>query len=457
MTLRLLLSNILLLGLGLNSIARADIPAVQHVVIIVQENRTPDNLFHGLSASLPAADIADHGLDSKGQRLTLEPVPLANTYDLVHQHSAFVSMWDNGKMDGANLVPCKPSAKTSCPPRPQYKYVDPADVAPYFSLAENYGFANRMFQSNQGASYPAHQFLIGGSSQITATDLFFIANNPNNSSSGSSRRNGCDAPAALRVEAVGPSGMTKNVYTCIDHATLTDEIDNPPAGARQGITWRYYTPTEGSIWTAPEAYSHMCQAAGSLPVCSGPDWTNGKIVINPPQVLTDIAQNNLASVSWVIPSMAESDHPNGNDGSGPSWVANVVNAIGSSPYWNNTVILLVWDDWGGWYDHVPPPIDSKFGYYENGFRVPLIVVSAYTPRGYVSNTTHTFGSILRFVETAYGLPVIPPGTFVDSNSDDLSDFFNFSLPPRPFIPVPAPLPPDYFLHDHRPIQGPDEE
>jgi phospholipase C len=106
---------------------------------------------------------------------------------------------------------------------------------------------------------------------------------------------------------------------------------------------------------------------------------------------------------------------------------------------------------------VPPPIDAKFGYYENGFRVPLLVVSAYTPAGYVSQQTHTFGSILKFIETSLGLPLIPPGTFVDARSDDLSDFFNFTLPPRPFVTVPAPLGPDFFLHDKRPLVGPDTE
>jgi phospholipase C len=173
--------------------------------------------------------------------------------------------------------------------------------------------------------------------------------------------------------------------------------------------------------------------------------------------LTDIQQGNLASVSWVIPTGAESDHAFSNDGSGPSWVASVVNAIGNSPYWNNTVILIAWDDWGGWYDHVAPPIDAKYGYYENGFRVPLLVVSAYTAAGYVSQQTHTFGSILKFIETAFSLPLIPPGTFVDSRSDALSDFFDFSQPPRTFVPISAPLDANFFLHDRRPPTDPDNE
>ena len=201
----------------------------------------------------------------------------------------------------------------------------------------------------------------------------------------------------------------------------------------------------------------MCVASGSPAACSGSDWSDGKIAINPAQILTDIKNKQLPSVSWVIPTGPESDHPVNTDGSGPSWVASVVNAIGNSPYWPNTVILITWDDWGGWYDHVAPPILPRYGYYEYGFRVPLLVVSAYTPPCYVSQTTHNFGSILRYIERSYTLGFIPPGTFADVGSDTLADFFNFTKPPRPFVAVPAPLPESFFLNDHRPATAPDDD
>jgi phospholipase C len=149
--------------------ARADFPQIKHIVIVFQENRTPDNLFHGLNKELPAADIADSGVDSSGQEITLTPEHLANTYDLSHAHQAFELMYDLGKMDGADLIPCSAKSGTTCPTLPQFRYVDPADVAPYRFIAVHYGFANRMFQSNQGPSFPAHQFIIGGTSAPTPT------------------------------------------------------------------------------------------------------------------------------------------------------------------------------------------------------------------------------------------------------------------------------------------------
>jgi phospholipase C len=174
------------------------------------------------------------------------------------------------------------------------------------------------------------------------------------------------------------------------------------------------------------------------------------------QIITDISNKQLAAVSWVIPTGSASDHAAGNDGSGPSWVASIVNAIGQSPYWGNTAIIVTWDDWGGWYDHVPPPNirDS----YEYGLRVPLIVMSAYAKPAYVSHVTHDFGSILKFTETVFDLGEIDPAVgYADSHSDDLSDCFNFNQVALIFTPIAAPLDANYFLNDKSPPTPPDND
>ena len=207
----------------------------------------------------------------------------------------------------------------------------------------------------------------------------------------------------------------------------------------------------------PEPGEYQCSKAASPPHCTDPHWTDGDVVLWPPQVLVDISQRTLKTVSWVIPTGQDSDHPANNNGGGPSWVASIVNAIGYSPYWANTVILIVWDDWGGWYDHVKPPIDPTFGYYEYGFRVPLLVVSPFTPKGYVSQKQHDFGSILRFVETVFDLGRIPPGNFVDARADDLGDFFDFSKPRRAFAKIAQPLASSRFLDRKRPMTPPDND
>ncbi len=152
----------------------------------------------------------------------------------------------------------------------------------------------------------------------------------------------------------------------------------------------------------------------------------------------------------MIPSGQASDHP-GNNGSGPYWVAAIVNAIGHSPYWSNTAIFITWDDWGGFYDHVAPPIYNS---YEYGFRVPLIVVSRYAKAHYVSHETHDFGSILRFIEETFNLPSLG---YADSRADDLSDCFDFYQHPLQFHTIAAPVTAKYFLEDKTPPSDPDDD
>jgi phospholipase C len=423
------------------------IPQVRHIIIIVQENRTPDNLFHGLDRYLPGADIANSGKDSHGTMIPLKPLPLADPFDLAHDHASFVAMYNGGKMNGADLVYCSPEYGP-CPPNASFHFVQPKDVGPYFSIALNYGFANRMFQTNQGPSFPAHQFLFGGTSQPAPDSPLFAADNPEPIDANA----GCIAPPGAFVWMIDPAGnLDTKMYPCFEHQTLADLLD------AHGVTWRYYTPMAGSIWTAPNAIAHLCQPAQSPPRCTDPHWTDGDVLLWPPQVLIDIEQRALRQVSWVIPTGQDSDHPSGNTGGGPSWVASIVNAVGQSPYWTDTVTLITWDDWGGWFDHVKPPTAPDFSYYEYGFRVPLLVVSAYTGKGYVSQREHNFGSILRFVETVFGLGLIPPDNFADARADNLSDFFDFSRTPRPFRAISQPLPAAHFLDPGRPMTQPDHD
>jgi len=329
-------------------------------------------------------------------------------------------------------------------------YVMPSDVQPYFALAEQYTFGDRMFQTNEGPSFPAHQFILSGTSAPTATSHLFASENPNQSPAG------CIAPLTETVTMIDPTGSeTKSApeYPCFEHPTLTDLLD------AKGVTWRYYAPSAGSIWTAPDAIEHICQQQtinGTL-TCTGPDWT-GNVVIPETQVLVDIANNQLPEVSWIIPDGARSDHAASNDGSGPSWVASIVNAIGGSPYWANTAIIITWDDWGGWYDHVAPKvIDDGVSWgsgYVYGFRVPLIVVSPYAKAAYISHTTHDFGSVLKFIETTFDLPSLG---YADAPADDLSDCLNLTQSPISFRTIPASLDAAHFINDKSPPTPPDDD
>jgi phospholipase C len=422
---------------------------ISHVVVIFQENRSTDNLFQDPVLVQRGADIQNYGVNSHGQKVILTPVSLKIDYDLSHSHPSFLAMYDNGKMDGADLIPvgCNPKAPPTCPPpNPWFAYVNPSEVAPYFQLAETYTFGDRMFQTNQGPSFPAHQYIISGTSAPSVGSNLFAADNP--LGSGAFNNAGCIAPPAETVALIDPSGdESQLVYPCFDHPTLTDELNT------KTISWRYYSPNAGIIWNGPNAIQHIC--GPNLPppnatACTGSDWTNN-VVLQYTQVLSDIQNGQLATVSWVIPSGQASDHADITDGTGPSWVASVVNAIGNSQYWSDTAIFIAWDDWGGWYDHVPPKVINS---YEYGFRVPLIVVSPYAKPAYVSHVTHDFGSILKYIEENFGLNSLG---YADAKADDLSDCFDYNQTPLAFHTITAPLDGNHFLHDTSPPTDPDDD
>ena len=387
-------------------LAHAQISSFQHVIIVIQENRSPDNLFQGLCTSpfgkssscstQPTGSqydiLTSNWLDKTSSTGVTQPasIALANGYDISHSHTSWLTTCDLNsagvcRMDGAGETPCNGTCSVS---NPHYKYVDNSTsiLNPYLTLATSYGWANYMFQTNQGPTFPAHQFLFGGTSAPSAADdaigtfassnMFPTGNNP---------IAGCAAPSNIYTDLVEANGTTGKIYPCFEHETLSDLLDSI------GVTWKYYNPGVHSITTAPNAISHICvpskPSGGS---CIGTEFATN-VNIRPAQVLTDITNCKLAGVSWVTPSGDNSDHPKSNTGGGPSWVASIVNAIGNSPkckddevYWDNTAIIVTWDDWGGWYDHEPPTIlAGAQGDFQYGFRVPFLVVSAYTPVAYV--------------------------------------------------------------------------
>jgi phospholipase C len=419
----------------------------KHVVVILQENRTPDNLFGSNPNFEPGVDLATSGLNSKGEMVPLIPIPLETCFDLNHSYHAFVTAYNHGMMDGADKNTTQPAPGCVVPPNPQYRFVDNASglVQPYFDIAKQYGWANRNFQTNQGPSFSAHQFFLAGTSAPDTYSKLLVSGNPVKEPAG------CTATPDNTVTVVDQDGDEDShppIYPCFEHPTLPDVLNDAQ------ISWKYYSELPDSIWNAPNAIRHMCVAKenkdGALD-CTGPDW-GSNVVIGANLALKDIKECKLAQVSWITPTHQASDHPRMTDGSGQAWVASLVNALGTNPacagtgeeYWKDTAIFITWDDWGGWYDHVKPfrqgqpnGWGSGFTY---GFRVPLLVVSAYTPAGFVDNSNHDSGSLLKFVETNFASPGQPlgpigPGTYADAYDDNSLQAFFALKSPRPFDPI----------------------
>lgn len=526
----------LILSLGAAG-AWAQFPSqIKNVVLIVQENRTPDNLFHyltpacpippnasGLTACTPAPvttscyDIAPCGVSNQSGTpvaVPLKPVPLAGSVLPQHSHWSFEKMCDP---DPATLACRNDGAwRITVPTGGSYGYVSNTPVTnidgshghlldPYLTFAKDYGWANYMFQTNQGPSYVAHQFLFAGTSAMTAADdanSTFIAEDYNlNGNAGclatkaslnnvispalSTPREGCSVFDDGTVQECLQANVALIYPTdpvgsfCHTHETIAELLDS------QSVTWKYYAATAGSLANAPVASKAICAPAFVNPngdpssslKCTGKGWSESvDINNNGTDILRDIDNCALSQVSWVTPDERWSDHAGGNDMYGPSWVAAVVNAIGNrttcpsgtkdagQKYWENTAIIVTWDDWGGWSDHELPHAASSLpcrsmdcpGSYIGGFRVPLVVISAYTPSGAINNTRLDFGSILRTIEGIYHLPLGGLGFADKRSTTDLHGFFTLTQP-RTYHTVPAPMRQTFFMNLTAPALEPDDD
>jgi phospholipase C len=403
-----------------------------HVVVIVQENRSVDNLFNGF----PGADTVRAGLDSHGQMEQLRPVPLDAPFDVDHAYGGFLIEYDGGKMDGWDNVrrPCT-EPQIGCTYTTAYGYVPPEQVAPYWSLAKQFTLADHVLQTNESSSFPAHQYLIAGQSGGFDADHLAMADSPRPTTAG------CPIPKRL-VPTINmtdsfPAKEGDMIFPCLDYRTIFDAV------AAKNLTWRYYAPSHQpnyNIWVAPFAVAHIWNTEA-----------RNNVVTPETQILTDVANHALPNLAYVVPEASLSDHSGGCTLLGPDWVGSVVNAIGTSPYyWKNTTVLIVWDDWGGWFDHyaIRRPADSPNDPYEYGFRVPLVAISAYARPSYVDHTPRDFSAILGFIEHVFGLPSLGAR---DKNTDDLFPMFQFtSLRPLHYKPVDTNgYTPSYFLH--RPV------
>ncbi len=315
-----------------------------------------------------------------------------------------------------------------------YEFVDPAQIKPYWDMARQYVLADHFFQTQGSGSFTAHQDLIRGGTELSDKPESLI-DLPTQTPWG------CDAPAGTVTSLITMNNRyyaDAGPFPCLSYLTLRDLLD---AGQ---VPWRYYTPMlggnlGGNVWNAFDAIKS---------VRYGPEWSTN--VVSPDtEVFTDIGRGTLPGVSWVIPTFDNSDHAGKSGDSGPSWVAQVVNAIGETPAWKTTAIIILWDDWGGWYDHVPPPGPHRNGGL--GFRIPLIVVSPFAKGGYVSHEPYQFGSVVRFIEDNWSLGRL--GTTDSTSADFVNDFFDFNQKPRTFRPFQAKYSRQYFLHQ-RPSNEP---
>lgn len=410
--------------------ASNDLPRyIKHVVVVIQENRSFDNIFSGYpGANAPAFGYRHDGSKVAFHEVTFYDDPICGGYSLPDGYAD----WDGGKMDGFDrFVTCGGGISGDA----AFAHLKRSLVLPYWTMASQYVLADRMFPTEWGQSFTAHLTLVAGTPLLDAHAV--VAGIP------SQGPWGCDAPPGTVTDvwtATKAYRVGKGPFPCFDESnsafglhTMAQTLD------AANVSWKYYAPMVQSGWSSFDAIHS---------VRFGPDWAN---VVSPQtDILRDVTDGKLPSVAWVVPDLADSDHAGVRSNTGPSWVASVVNTIGLSKYWKSTAIVVLWDDWGAWYDNVPPPQVDFSGL---AIRVPCLIVSPYVPKGYVAHQQFEFGSVLKLIEDANGLP--PLGAS-DARAASLAKVFDFDKPARAFQPIAAPYPAAHFLHERPSLLPPDD-
>jgi phospholipase C len=372
---------------------QAGIDKINHIVFLVKENRTFDHYF----GTFPGVDGTTHGEISSGKVIPLRHAPDAVPHDIDHSYQAAVQAINGGAMNQFNLITGGDVNGEFL----SYTQYYEKDLPNYFAYARNFVLADHFFSSLTGPSFPNHLYTVGAQSGTAI-------NNPSGSYWG------CDAAASSRVQVLDEDGDIGLVYPCFDFDTMADRLEE------RGLSWRYYAPTHdqpGYIWSALDAIKHI--RLTSL-------WEQH--VVPTEQFVQDARGGKLPEVSWLVTIVAESEHPPASVCVGENWTVQQLDALMQGPDWDSTAVFLTWDDFGGFYDHVAPPVVDRFGL---GPRVPLLIISPWVKRGHITHQTLEFSAVLKFIEKRFDLA---PLSQRDEEAADLSENFDFyQTPLEPLI------------------------
>jgi len=413
---------------------------IQHVVIIMQENRSFDSYFGTFPGAegipmqngVPTACVPDVELGSCVRPYHDSTDQNAGGPHDVHAASGDI---DGGRMDGfivqaesVMVTRCNAPGRRPCPvngPTDVMGYHDQREIPNYWAYAKTFVLQDQMFEPNASWSLPAHLFIVSEWSAKCS-----VVDNPMSCVSD------IDDPQSLG----GPGPVVTPNYPWTDLTYLLH---------RYNVSWKYYV-AEG---TQPDCdddgmtCSPKPQSVGTpeiwnpLPFFTTVHQDNELGNIQPVnQFFADVQAGTLPAVSWVVPNGKLSEHPPALVSDGQAYVTGLINAIMQSPLWSSTAIFLSWDDWGGFYDHVAPPVIDVNGY---GLRVPALVISPFAKRGYIDHQTLSFDAYVKFIEDDFlGGHRIDPRT--DGRPDprptvresvpqlgDLTLDFDFTQAPQP--------------------------
>ena len=284
----------------------------------------------------------------------------------------------------AGNLPTRHRAEAPPGPPPDWvtntlSYYDWHEIPNYWEYARRFTLCDAFFSSLAGPSEPNHLYTVAAQSGG-------LVNNPGRGIAGED-----------------------GVYSFTTLAELLQHSNH---------TWKYYDEKKN-----PKAHSLWNPMPGFKGISSSPEMMSHLVPLD--EFYADAKANRLPEVCWIVPIAADSEHPPADSARGMWHVTGLVNAIMQSPAWTDSVIIVTWDDFGGFYDHVPPPQVDKYGY---GFRVPALIISAWAKPGYICHVHYDFTSPLKLIEDRFGLP---PLASRDRDASDMLDCFDFQQKPNP--------------------------
>ncbi|MEA2452020.1 MAG: phospholipase [Actinomycetota bacterium] len=390
------------------STASTDRNPIEHVVFIIKENRTFDHYF----GRYPGAEGTRTGVLSTGRRMQLTDAPDIQPFDLGHDFQSGLIGVNGGAMDGFDKIPLNGDSLAG------YTQFRRATLPNYFRYADEFVLGDHMFSSMYGPTFPEHLYTVAAQSgRVTGNKITRGDITPGGY---------CDDPSELvpRFKQLSPDdrklvmhaemvpdlptveSFWENVAPCFDFKVLPDLLEEA------GVSWRYYG--NSGFYSALLAIKHIRFSK---------HW--GTDVVREGRFMSDIRNEKLREVSWVLPGVGYDEHPGAAHSvcKGENWTVRHLNALMRSDLWDSTAVVMVWDDFGGFYDHVPPPHLDVMGL---GPRVPLLIISPWAKSGYVDSTTYEFSSVLKFIETLHGLDNL---TARDEQASDMLGAFDFEQDP----------------------------
>jgi phospholipase C len=403
---------------------------IEHVIFLVKENRSFDHYFGrypGAEGATEGGTIADCDASTyqDGSTVRLTDAPLVMPHDLGHAFAPGLYAINGGKMNGFNCVPLGDDMMG-------YSQYSRETLPAYWAYADRFVLADMFFTSMFGPTFPEHLYTVAAQSHG------IVDNKTTTNVEGNYCDDETEVTKRFRLEDLTRADirnimqLEKNITaevpdqliriaaywettrTCVDIKVLPDLLE------RKGISWKYYA-NDDTWMNALQSIRH---------VRFGPMWRK----VQPPETfLNDLRRGELPAVSWLIPPEGDpNEHPGSmtNVCEGENWTVEYLNAVMRSDAWPTTAIVIVWDDFGGFYDHVPPPRYDIMGL---GPRTPALIISPWTVRGdnpdggAIDSTVYEFSSVLRFIEDLYGLK---PMTQRDRRADPLSGAFDYTLEPR---------------------------